>query len=96
MTALLITFMSVATPYHGMRTNRPFARNATPQPRSLREDSIHLTIIRDGKFFFSSSGDTHSTQIEIQELPSLLRTPRKILLRKKSTWTRTPAADTPM
>ena len=74
MTALLITFMSVAAPYHAgrMPVDRPFARNATPQPRSLREDSMHLVMARDGKFFFSSSGDTRWTRIEIQELTPLL------------------------
>jgi biopolymer transport protein ExbD len=84
MTALLVTFMSVA-PYDvdGMPIDRPFARNATPQPRSLREDSMYLMIARDGKFFFSSSGDTHWTPIEIEELPSLLRNASKNTVEKK-------------
>jgi biopolymer transport protein ExbD len=84
MTALLVTLMSVA-PYHvdGMPIDRPFARNATPQPRSLREDSMHLVITRDGKFFFSSSGDTHWARIEIQELTPLLRNASKNTVEKK-------------
>jgi biopolymer transport protein ExbD len=85
MTALLIAFMTVAAPYDvgGRSIDRPFARNGTPQPRSLREDSMHLVITRDGKFFFSSSGDTHFTLIEIQELRSLLRNASKNTVEKK-------------
>jgi len=84
MTALLVTLMTVA-PYQvdGMPIDRPFARNASPQPRSLREDSMHLVITRDGKFFFSSSGDTQWTRIEIQELPPLLRNASKNTVEKK-------------
>jgi biopolymer transport protein TolR len=84
MTALLVTLMSVA-PYHvdGSRRDRPFARHAPPQPHSLREDSMHLVITRDGKFFFSSSGQAYLTRIEIQELASLLRNASKNSVEKK-------------
>lgn len=84
MVALLFLFMPLTTYHmHGVPRDRPFARNATPQPRSLREDSLHLVITRDGKFFFSSSGDTHFTQIEIQELTPLVRNASKNTVEKK-------------
>jgi biopolymer transport protein ExbD len=44
---------------------------------------MHLVITRDGKFFFSSSGQTYLTRIEIQELASLLRNASKNSVEKK-------------
>jgi biopolymer transport protein TolR len=84
MIALLMLVMPLTTVHmHGVPRDRPFARNATPQPRSLREDSMHLVITRDGKFFFSSSGDTRFTRIEIQELTPLLLNASKNTVEKK-------------
>jgi biopolymer transport protein TolR len=84
MIALLMLVMPLTTVHMpGVPRDRPFARNATPQPRSLREDSMHLVITRDGKFFFSSSGDTHFTRIEIQELTLLLLNASKNTVEKK-------------
>jgi biopolymer transport protein ExbD len=75
MVALLFLFMPLTTDdTHGVvAIDRPFARNATLHPRSLREDSMHLTITRDGKFFFGSTGGTYQTGISIEELAPRLR-----------------------
>jgi biopolymer transport protein ExbD len=75
MVALLFLFMPLTTDdTHGVvAIDRPHARNATAHPHALREDSIHLTITRDGKFFFSSTGGTFQTPIGIEELAPRLR-----------------------
>jgi biopolymer transport protein TolR len=75
MVALLFLFMPLTTDdTHGVvAIDRPHARNATAHPHALREDSIHLTITRDGKFFFSSTGGTYQTRISIEELAPRLR-----------------------
>jgi biopolymer transport protein ExbD len=75
MVALLFLFMPLTTENtHGVvAIDRPHARNATAHPHALREDSIHLTITRDGKFFFSSTGGAYQTQISIEELAPRLR-----------------------
>jgi biopolymer transport protein ExbD len=84
MVALLFLFMPLTTDdtYGVVAIDRPHARNATAHPHALREDSVHLTITRDGKFFFSSSGDTHWARIEIQELTPLLRNASKNTVEK--------------
>jgi biopolymer transport protein ExbD len=74
MTALLFLFMPLTVvDVNGIAIDRPPARNATPHPHALREDSIHLTITRDGKFFFSSTGGAYQTRTGIEELAPRLR-----------------------
>jgi biopolymer transport protein TolR len=83
MIALLFLFMPLTiVDVNGIAIDRPPARNASPQPHARREDSMHLVITRDGKFFFSSSGDTDFTRIEIQELTPLLRDAAKNTVEK--------------
>jgi biopolymer transport protein ExbD len=84
MIALLFLFMPLTVvDVSGIAIDRPPARNASPQAHARREDSMHLVITRDGKFFFSSSGDTNFTRIEIQELTPLLRDAEKNAVEKK-------------
>jgi biopolymer transport protein ExbD len=84
MIALLFLFMPLTVvDVNGIAIDRPPARNASPQTHARREDSMHLVISRDGKFFFSSSGDTDFTRIEIQELAPLLRDAEKNTVEKK-------------
>jgi biopolymer transport protein ExbD len=73
--ALLFLFMPLTTDdTHGaVAIDRPHARNATAHPHALREDSMHLTITRDGKYFFSSTGGTYQTGTSIEELAPRLR-----------------------
>jgi biopolymer transport protein TolR len=84
MIALLFLFMPLTVvDGGGISIDRPPARNASPQAHARREDSMHLVITRDGKFFFSSSGDTDFTRIEVQELTPLLRDAEKNTAEKK-------------
>jgi biopolymer transport protein ExbD len=74
MIALLFLFMPLTVlDGRGIGVDRPHARNATAHPHALREDSIHLTITRDGKFFFGNTGGTCQTGISIEELAPRLR-----------------------
>jgi biopolymer transport protein ExbD len=74
MIALLFLFMPLTVlDGRGIAVDRPHARGATAHPHALREDSIHLTITRDGKFFFSSTGGTYQTGISIEELAPRFR-----------------------
>ena len=74
MIALLFLFMPlIVVDGGGPAVDRPFATNSTPQPHYFREDSMHLVITRDGRFFFSNAGAASQTPILIQELAPRLR-----------------------
>ena len=84
MIALLFLFMPLTiVDSAGTAVDRPFATNSTPQPHYFREDSMHLTITRDGKFFFSSTGGTDQTQTSIQDLVPRLHDATKNALYKE-------------
>src|SRR5262245_37359331 len=70
MVALLILFMvHTTTPhYHsGHPVDLPRARHAIAQPSAIREDSIRISIPRDGRLFF------RNYQIQPQELSGMIR-----------------------
>jgi hypothetical protein len=79
MVALLFLFMQLTTDdTHGaVAIDRPHASNAAAHPHALREDSLHLTITRDGKFFFSGTGGTYQARISIEEVATPPRRHKK-------------------
>jgi biopolymer transport protein ExbD len=49
------------------------ATSATPRPAALREDSLHLSVSRDGSFFIPGNNYFPGSRVSRNDLPRVLR-----------------------
>jgi biopolymer transport protein ExbD len=49
------------------------ATSATPRPAALREDSLHLTVTRDGRLFIPGNNYSPGSRVPRDDLPGVLR-----------------------
>lgn len=64
---LFVLVVTLPSPHHGMGPDLPKSLHARLLPAALRDDSMRITIARDGRYFFGSS------QITSQELTDRIR-----------------------
>ena len=64
---LFIFPMVLPTPHHGRQLDLAVTRNAMPMPNSLRNDSMKVSITRDGRAFYGTSA------VPSEDLPELIR-----------------------
>jgi biopolymer transport protein ExbD len=49
------------------------ATSATPRPAALRDDSLHLSVSRDGSFFIPGNNYFPGSRVSRNDLPRVLR-----------------------
>lgn len=54
MLVILIPFMTMTTPHHGINADLPKVSHSVSMPGAAREDVMKVTILRDGSVFFGS------------------------------------------
>jgi len=50
-----------------------YAASATPRPAALREDSLHLTVTRDGLLFIPGNNYFPGSRVSFDDLPRVFR-----------------------
>lgn len=64
---IMVTAGAAYSAHHGRGADLPRTDSATPQASANREDTIKVTVTRDGKVFF------RRTQVMANDLPGLIR-----------------------
>ena len=49
---LLLVFMTMPTPHHGLSVDVPHVDHSIPMPGARREDALMVSVTRDGKVYF--------------------------------------------
>ncbi len=57
----------------GKQVDLAYATSATPRPAALREDSLHLTVTRDGSLFIPGNNYFSGSRVSRDDLPRVLR-----------------------
>jgi biopolymer transport protein ExbD len=72
---LWITMSPAAVIIHprGKQVDLAYAASATPRPAALREDSLHLTVTRDGLLFVPGNNNSPGGRVSGDDLPRVLR-----------------------
>jgi len=70
---IMMSPAAVIIHYKGKQVDLAYAASATPRPAALREDSLHLTVTRDGLLFIPGNNYFPGSRVSFDDLPRVFR-----------------------